>query len=63
MNSINRSFFESLWVEISNPFQEKLLVNISYCPNKNLTDFFFDEITSEISAAFSQTDNIILYGD
>ena len=63
MNSINRSFFESLWVEISNPFQEKVLVNISYCPNKNLTDFFFDEITSEISAAFSQTDNIILFGD
>ena len=41
LNSINRSFFESLWLEIQAPFKEKLLVNVSYCSNKNLVELFF----------------------
>ena len=63
LNSINRSFFESLWLEIQAPFKEKLLVNVSYCSNKNLGEFFLEELTSEISGAYSITDNVILFGD
>ena len=63
LNSINRSFFESLWLEIQAPFNEKLQVNVSQCCNKNLSDFFLEELTSEISDAYSITDNVILFGD
>ena len=63
LNSIYRSFFESLWLEIQAPFKEKLLVNVSCCSNKNLGEFFLEELTSEISGAFSITDNVILFGD
>ena len=63
LNSINRSFFESLWLEIQAPFKEKLLVNVSYCSNKNLGEFFLEELSSEISSAYSITYNVILFGD
>ena len=62
-NSFNRNVFESLWLEIQAPFKEKLLVNISYCSNKNLGHIFLEELTSEISGAYSITDNVILIGD
>ena len=56
-------FFESLWLEIQAQFKEKLLVNVSYCSNKNVGEFFLEELTSEISGAYSITDNVILFGD
>ena len=63
LNSINRSFFESLWLEIQAPFKEKLPVNVSYCSNENLGKLFLEELISEISGAYSITDNVILFGD
>ena len=42
-------------------FEEKLLVNVSYCSNNNLSEFFKEELTSKISGAFSITDNVILF--
>ena len=58
-----RSFFESQWVEIQAPLKENLLINVSYCSNKNLSKFFLDELTSEMSGAYSITDHVIIFGD
>ena len=63
LNVLNESFFESLWVEISGLSVNKILINASYCPNKNLGNYFIDELTSEISSAYSITDEILLFGD
>ena len=63
LNTINRSFFESLWIEVIEPLKEKLLMNVAYCSNVNLSKFFLDEMTSEISNVYSSTDNLILFGD
>ena len=49
-NTVNRSFFESLWLEIKAAFQEKLPVNVSYCSNKNLGEFYLQELTLEFQA-------------
>ena len=56
-------FFETLWLELGNPLTEKCLINISYCPHQSLGDFFLDELSAEVSNAFSATDNILLFGD
>ena len=63
LNTINRSFFESLWIEVTEPLKEKLLIDVAYCSNVNLSKFFLDEMTSEISNVYSGTDNLILFGD
>ena len=62
-NVLNESFFESLWVEISGLSVNKILINASYCPNKNLGNYFIDELTSETSSAYSITDKVLLFGD
>ena len=63
LNTINRSCFESLWIEVTEPLKEKLLINVAYCSNVNLSKFFLDEMTSEISNVYSSTDHLILFGD
>ena len=63
LNVLNESFFESLWAEISGLLNGKILFNASYCPNKNLGNYFIDELTSESSAAYSVTDEVLLFGD
>ena len=64
MNNISRSFFfESLWIEVTEPLNEKLLINVAYCSNVNLSQFFIDEMTSEISNVYTSTDDLILFGD
>ena len=63
LNVLNESFFESLWVEISGLSVSKILINASYCPNKNLGNYFTDELTSETSSAYSITDEVLLFGD
>ena len=63
LKTINRRFFESLWIEVTEPLKEKLLINVAYCSNVNLTKFFLDEMTSEISNVYSRTDNLILFVD
>ena len=57
------NFFETLWLELDNPITEKGLINISYCPHQSMGDFFSDELSAEVSDAFSATDNILLFGD
>ena len=54
-------FFESMWLENNEP-QDKCLVNISYNPSKNLSDFFLNKLSAEVSNAYSLTDNL-LFGD
>ena len=41
----------------------KILINASNCPNKNLGNYFIDELTSETSSAYSNTDEVLLFGD
>ena len=55
--------FETLWLELDIPITEKCLINISYCPHQSLGDFFLDELSAEVSNAFSATDNFLLFGD
>ena len=57
------SFFESIWVEITDTLTGKLLVNVSYWPNKRLGDYFLDKLSTELLGAYSVTDNVILLGD
>ena len=52
-----------MWVAISRPLTQKLLINVAYCPNVNLSNFFLDEMTVENSNVYSYTDNLILFGD
>ena len=59
----NAIFFESMWLEINEPLKDKCLVNISYNPSKNLSDFFLNELSAEVSNAYSLTDNLLLFGD
>ena len=63
IETVDESFFESIWVEITDPLIEKLYVNVSYCPNKRLGEYFLDQISTELSRAYSVTDNVILLGD
>ena len=55
-------FFETFRLELGNSLTEKCLINISYCPYQSLGDFFLDELSAEVSNAFSTTDNILLLG-
>ena len=45
LETVDESFFESIWVEITDPLTEKLLVNVSYCPNKRLGEYFLDQLS------------------
>ena len=58
-----KAFFESLWVEISGLLVNKILINASYCPNKNLGTYFIDKLTSQTSSAYSITNEVLLFGD
>ena len=42
---------------------KKLHVNVSYCPNKRLGEYFRDELSTELPWAYGITDNVILLGD
>ena len=55
----NANFFESMRLEIIEPLKDKCLVNISYNPSKNLSDFFLNELSAEVSNAYSLTDNLL----
>ena len=48
-----------MWLEINEPLKDKCLVNISYNPSKNLSDFFLNELNAEVSNAY----NLLLFGD
>ena len=55
--------FEKLRLELVNTLAEKCLINVSYCPHQSLGDFFLHKLSAEVSKAFSNTDNILLFGD
>ena len=58
MNTINRNFLKSLWIELTEPLKEKLLINVAYCSNAILSKFFLNEMLSEVSNVYSSTDNL-----
>ena len=49
-----------MWLEINEPLKDKCLVNISYNPSKNFSDFFLNELSAEVSNAYSLTDNLLI---
>ena len=55
--------FESIVVEITKPLTKKLLVNVYYCHNKRLGEYFLDQLSTELSGLYSVTDSVILLGD
>ena len=57
------NFFESMWLEVNERLKDKCLVNISYNPIKNLSDFSLNELSAEVSNAYSLTVNLLLFGD
>ena len=52
-----------MWLEINESLKDKCLVKISYNPSKNLSNYFLNELSAEVSNAFSLTDNRLLFGD
>ena len=62
LETVDKSFSESIWVEINDPLTEKSLVKVFYCPNKRLGEFF-DQLSTEFLEAYSVTDTVILLGD
>ena len=34
-----------------------------YCPNKNLNDVFFDQLACDVSAAYSEGKEVLMFGD
>ena len=56
-------FFESLWIKVTGPLKEKVLINLAYSSNVNLPKLFLDELISEITIFYSSTDNLIMFGD
>ena len=52
-----------MWLEIIEPLKDECLVIISYNPSKSLSNFFFNELSAELSNAYSLTDNLLLFGD
>ena len=55
LNYINRSFFESLWVEIQAQFKSKTSNKLYLLFQQKLEQFFVDKLTSETSGAYSTT--------
>ena len=56
-------FFNLCGLKYKHRLIKKFLTNVSYCSKKNLSKFFLEKLTSDISGAHSITDNIILFGD
>ena len=63
LNTINRSFFGSMWIDIGKPLTQKLLISVANCPSVNFSNFVMDEMTVEISNVYSYTDNPNFFGD
>ena len=67
INHLNQKVFESLWVECSlnnnSSMKRKQLINISYNPQKSLTDAFLEELSTSIDYAVVENIPITLMGD
>ena len=57
--------FETLWVECNSPCapKDRILINVSYCPHKHLVDTFFEQLASDVSAAYNEGKEVLLFGD
>ena len=67
LNLCNVEHFESIWVELklqkTSSQVNKVLLNVSYNPEKSLYGLFLDDLSKSIEAAMHKTPNIILMGD
>ena len=59
--------FESLWVELKRPqvasHVNKVLLNVSYNPQKSFSGLFLENLSKSIEVAMLKTTNIVLMGD
>ena len=67
LNHLNKTFFESLWIECNmttkNEFKKKQLINISYNPKKTLYHLFLEQLSQSIDSAITENKPITLMGD
>ena len=52
-----------MWLEMNEHLKDKCLLNISYNSSKNPSNFFLNELSAELSNAYSLTDNLLLFSD
>ena len=59
--------FESIWIEFELPqlasHVNKVLLNVSYNPQKSLSGLFLENLSKSIEVAMLKTSNIVLMGD
>ena len=67
LNLFDENNFESLWIECKKNYQsksnDKMLINITYCPQKNLHNQFLDELALNLDNAISVCNSVYLMGD
>ena len=62
LTTISESRFENIWVECE--FNKKMyLINISYCPTKQLSEMFLSELALGIDCPAAENKRIILMGN
>ena len=52
-----------MWLKINEPLKDKCLVNFLYNQSKYLSNFSLNELSAEVSNAYSLTDNLLLFGE
>ena len=62
LNSISKQF-ESLWISFKLPHKQNLLLNLTYCPSKQQSMQFLDELAINIDNVVSRNETIALVGD
>ena len=67
LNLCDTELFESLWVELKRPQVasrvNKVLLNVSYNPQKSFSGLFLENLSKSIEVAMLKTTNIVLMGD
>ena len=66
LNLCDTELFESIWVELKlpqvAPHVNKVLIKVSYSPQKSLFGHFLDNLFKSIEVAMLKTTNIVLMG-
>ena len=55
--------FESLWISLKLPHKKDLLLNMTYCPDKQYNMQILDELAINIDNVVSRNEIIVLVGD
>ena len=55
--------FENHWISLKLPHKQNLLLNLTYCPSKQQSMQFLDELAIKIDSVVSRNETIVLVGD